>query len=249
MPFFSRCKLRPAVKTLLAANAQPILRIIGPERSGRTYTSELIDHVCAMTRLDVHVIPVIVAKGAGPSYTVEDLADTLVAPTTRDVSSRPARSSSNYPATLCRWALNAAIQLPGRWIYVLDGFNQPDLQDETRQLVQSLAQQIAGPGEFRKRMRLVLIDYDVKLPNVQLGALLDEQVPPPAALKPAEVAACLAAHYADLDRRGRSKGAVNHDELTATATALIAEASAEGALSLQTLNEILTTLRVADLVQ
>jgi hypothetical protein len=248
MPFFSRDKLRPTVKVLLTADAQPILRIIGPsEKSGKTYTGELIDHASAVTRRDVHVVIAEVAKGAGPSYGPEDLADTLVTPTTRDVNTRPKRTASSYPAALCRWILNAAIQSPGRWIYVLDGFNQTNLQEETRQLVEALAQQIAGPGEFRKRMRLVLIDYEAKLPSVHLGTLLDDHVPAPATLTANDIAVCLAEHYDDLARRGRPKGSLDANALAQTAQALLVDASTNGSPSLQILNDMLTQLRLDDL--
>ena len=206
MPFFSRSQLRPIVKALIANNSQPILRVIGPEASGKTYTRELIDHVCTSTRSDVHVVLAEVAKGAGPSYPVEELADTLVTPTVRDVATRPPRTASNYPASLCRWILNAAVQSPGRWIYVLDGFNQRDLQSETRQLVETLAQQIANPGDYRKRMRLVLVDFDTPLPSVQVGAAMNESVPPASTLTPHALADCLDAHYRDLANSRASEG-------------------------------------------
>jgi len=247
MPFFSRDKMRPIVKTLLGADAQPIMKIVGPEKSGKSYTRELIDHVCAATRRDVRVVTAEVAKGAGPSYAVEFLAETLVTPTIRDVSLRPARTASSYPAALCRWVLNAAIQSPGRWIYVLDGFDQIDLQEETRQLVQALAQQIGGVGEFRKRMRLILIDYEANLPSVHLGALLKDHVPAPSTVTSNDIAACLAVHYDDLAMRGRSKGVLGSNGLTQAAQALLTEASTNGSPSLQALNDMLTQLRLDDL--
>jgi hypothetical protein len=247
LPFFSRTQLRPIVKALLGNNSQPILRITGPEASGKTYTRELIDHVCTSTRTDVHVALAEVAKGAGPSYPVEELADTLVTPTIRDVATRPLRTTSNYPASLSRWILNAAVQSPGRWIYVLDGFNQPNLQSETRQLVETLAQQIANPGDFRKRMRMVLVDFNARLPSVQVGAVMNEIVPPAATLTPQALADCLDAHYRDLATRGRPKGTVVRSELEATAASLIADATSNDALDLQQLNDTLTQLRMADL--
>lgn len=247
MPFFSRDMLRPIVKALLANDAQPILKIVGPEGSGKTYTRELIDHVCANTRTDVHVVSAEVAKGAGPSYSVEELADTLVTPTTRDLNTRPQRATSNYPASLSRWILNAAVQSPGRWIYVLDGFNQANLQEETRQLIETLAQQIANPGDYRKRMRLVLVDYDSRLPSVQAGALMSENVPPATALSPKALADCLAAHYNDLTARGRPKGNISGRDLEITAAALIKGATTNGSLNLGQLNETLTMLRMDDL--
>ena len=245
LPFFSRQQLRPVVKSLLGRDAQPILKIVGPRSAGKSYSRWLIDHVCAL-RIDHHVVVADLAEGIGPSFPVEELADTLVTPIA-DHPPRPPRAASNYAASLGRWILNAAINVPGRWIFVLDGFNQPDLQEETRELVRNLAQVIAGPGDFRKRMRLVLIDYEATLPNVHIGTILFEQVPAPTALTADDLAACLRAHYDDLNARGRPRGTLQPTALTQTANVLLADASAAGSPDLKKLNDELTLLRLNDL--
>lgn len=246
MPFFSRAKLRPVIMQLLESDAQPILRIVGPPKSGKSYTRELIEHVCAESRPDIQVVLAEIPEGTGPSYRAKDLADTLVTPTIRNVSDVPADDhSSDYPATLCRFVLNAAINSPGRWIYVLDGFNQPHIKKQTRELVQAFAASIAGTGTFRKRMRLVLVDYPTSLPRVQLGTVLDDTVPEVAELTVAEVEACLLAHYDDIQFRfGRPKPLPN--VLQTVAHGLLAKA-VQKPEPLNELNVNLTFLRLADL--
>ena len=98
MPFFSRGNLRPLVENLLTADAQPILQIAGPpqdgEECGKSYTREFLDYVGTRARKDVHVVFAEIPKGTGPSYSVEELADALVTPTNRDISTRPPRAAT-----------------------------------------------------------------------------------------------------------------------------------------------------------
>jgi hypothetical protein len=248
MPFFGRASLRPLVKSLLAADARPILQIVGPaidgEECGKTYTRWLLEYACNL-RNDVHSVFVSLPKGYGPSYAVEFLAEALVAPTSRDVASRPQRSQSDYPATLCRWVLNAAILTPGKWIYILDGFSQQDLQAETRALIDTLAFEITG-GVYRKRMRLVLIDHSRAIAQVQRAQILRDDVPAATAVAEDEIKACLRAHYADLSRRGRPT-IPDEASLTTIAQALLGTAPAGPAKRLDVLNSTLSKLREEDL--
>jgi hypothetical protein len=249
LPFFSRVDLRRHVEDLLITDAQPILQIAGPaqggEECGKSYTREFLDYVSSRVRRDVHVIFAEIPKGTGPSYAVEELAEVLVAPTGKDISLRPMRAASNYPRALCRWVLNAAIGTPGKWIYVLDGFNQPDVQTETRALVQALAVDIAG-GEFRRRIRLVLIDYPSALPSVQPAKILREDVPAAMAVGEDDIVACLNAHYVDLAQRKPQRPPSDAD-LRIVAKSLLESAPPGPAKRLEVLNSTLRKLRQDDL--
>jgi hypothetical protein len=248
MPFFGRNSLRPLVRSLLSADARPILQIAGPtangEECGKTYTRWLLEHACSL-RKDVHAVFVGLAKGYGPSYSVESLADALVAPTTRDVASRPQRAQSDYPTTLCRWVLNAAIQTPGKWIYILDGFSQQDLQAETRALIDTLAFEITG-GVYRKRMRLVLIDHSLTITQVQRAQILRDDVPAATAVAEAEIKDCLRAHYDDIKKRSNRK-VPDEAALTIIAQNLLGTAPPGPAKRLDVLNSTLSKLREEDL--
>jgi len=244
MPFFSRSMLRPVVKAFLNKDVQPILRIIGAEDAGKSYTRWLIDHVTKL-RSDQRVLFAEVPQDTGPSYTIDELVDQLLV--TLPHPNLPPRANSNYAAAVARWIVNTIlIQAPGRSILVLDGFNQKDLLEETREVVRILAQQIAGVGDVRRRLRLVLIDYEATIPNVHIGAIAKDTVPAAATLTVADVEACLAAHYQELTDLGQLPAPVAATVLNQTATGLIAEASANGALNLQALNDMLTQLRLDD---
>jgi len=251
MPFFSRALLRPVVKAFLDKDAQPILRIIGAEdpnknsKSGKSYSRFLIDHVTRL-RSDQRVLFAEVPEKTGPSYAIEELIDQLLV--TLPHPNVPPRANSNYAAAVARWIVNTVlINAPGRSILVLDGFNQTDLLEETREVVRLLAQQIAGVGDVRKRLRLVLIDYDAAIPNVPLGAFTKDSVPDVATVTVADVEACLAAHYKDMTDRQQLPAPPAATVLSQTATGFVADAKANGALNLQALNDMLTQLRLDDL--
>ena len=160
-PFLSRPQLRRAARDLVESVNQPILRVYGPSKSGKTYTRELFDYVKEMGRAELHVAPAELAEGAGPTYTVEDLADTLALPM-KNTDPLPPRSASSYPRTLVRWLVRNMNRNPGLWIFVLDGFGQPNVQPEVIEFINQLAQ-LMFSAEFARKMRLVLLHFEKDL--------------------------------------------------------------------------------------
>jgi hypothetical protein len=248
MPFFSRKLLRPVLMCLVSSDTQPILRVVGPQADGdecgKSYTAELIQHI-RDARTDLRIAPARIEKGLGPSVTAEEVAMALVAPTGKELK-LPERSSSSYAKILCFWILNQSMSTPDRWIYVLDGFDQPDVQNETKELVNALARELTG-GEYRKRIRMVLVAYSSPLLGVPEVKILKEEVPPATAVTTVEIADCLAAHYADLVTRGQAP--VPRSVVDTVAQQLVQGAPAGPAMRLWHLNDKLTKLRQDDLRQ
>jgi hypothetical protein len=160
-PFLDRDRLRDAAQKLVEDPARPILRVNGPKWSGKSYSVELLNYVMQESRPDIHVVPVQLADGTGPSYEVEELAESLVLSMTKS-EPLPARSNSSYPSALCRWLIRNSNKNSGIWIFVLDGFGQPNLKAEVLEMIFQMAQQIAIP-EFARKMRLVLLHFEQPL--------------------------------------------------------------------------------------
>ena len=106
----------------------------------------------------------------GPSYTVKDFASDLVAQMGVDI---PDPSTSSDAAAFSRFIMRTAMAKPGLWIFVLDGFGQPDLQPDVKALVQHLARRCGAP-EFRKKARLILVGHSEPIPDV-MPALFDSE--------------------------------------------------------------------------
>lgn len=160
-PFLSRAQLRNAARDLVESLNQPILRVYGPSKSGKTYTAELFNYVMTQARLELHVAPADLAEGAGPTYTVEDLAETLALPM-KNTDPLPARNASAYARTLVRWLVRNMNRNPGLWIFVLDGFGQPNVQPEVIEFINQLAQLMFNP-EYSRKMRMVLLHFEKDL--------------------------------------------------------------------------------------
>jgi hypothetical protein len=251
IPFLSRTASRPLIGSLLNGTIQPILRVLGPDRDGggcgKSYTRELLDHVCE-NRSDLHLVPVEIPKGMAASYSADAVAEALVSPTTTALATKPPRATSGYASALCRWVLNAATNTPGKWVYLLDGFGDKNLPAETCELVQALAAGITI-GDFRRRFRLVLVDYAAPLPSVHPAKELRDNVPAATAITAADLVACLDAHYKDLVARGANRQPLTPADLIVVADGLLAQAPADPAVRLGSLNTTLTGLRLDDLRQ
>ena len=129
-PFLNRRQLRPLLRSFIQSGQRSLMRINGPG-SGRTYTGEFIDYLTSCFN-ELHFIRVEIDPQIGPSYKVEELADELLSPMGGAV---PERSTSEYAANLCRKILRTAVQLPGLWIIILDGFGHGDLQPDVKALI------------------------------------------------------------------------------------------------------------------
>jgi hypothetical protein len=237
MPFFDRRGLRLQLRSVLSRSGQPIVRINGPDGSGKSYTHEFLDYLAGGHRQNLHVVYKELPLGLGPSLTAQDLAESLVAPMPIQGNNTPDRTGSSYPAILCRWVLRSAMQSSGVWVFVLDGFDQKDVSDETRLLIQSLAQEISA-GEYRKRLRLFLINYKSEIPRI-LGPKIAEDVAGPPSED--DILDCLAAHYRERPPTGNLTVDVN--ELRAAARRIIGEAPPSGRPQLVSLFDQLTALR------
>jgi len=160
-PFLARPDLRKAAKDLLESVNQPILRVNGPSKSGKSYTTELFNFIMNTDSWpDLHVVPAKLSPGNGPTYSIEDLADELSL--TLNPDPMPQRSTSSFPKALARWLVRNVNRNTGLWIFVLDGFGQLNVQPEVTEMIRQLVEYATNP-EFARKMRLLLLDYDQDL--------------------------------------------------------------------------------------
>ena len=116
----------------------------------------------------------------------------------------PPRTRSSYAEDAVLWLLQ--LMKPSlRWVLVLDGFGQPGVADEVHETVRLLAHRVTMVS-YRKRMRLVLLDYPPdfpgplpvadlaeKLPGVKLADLLTETLPTASGICKDDLLPCLRA--------------------------------------------------------
>lgn len=213
-PFFDRQDLRGCARKLLEENDRPLLRVNGPAGSGRSYTSRFFDFIMDRDPRDLHVVTVEVSADTGPSYTVEELAESLIAPM-GVTESLPARTVSSYPGALGRWILRHAMRQQGLWIFILDGFGQRDVKPEVKELIQLLAAHVST-GEYRRRLRVILIDNRDVIPRVMPADMMDEEIRDATQVSRDEIIECLLAHNVRMRE-------LNRREIEATALGTIAD--------------------------
>jgi hypothetical protein len=235
-PFWGREKLRDNARKLLEHNTRPILRVIGPPGSGLSFTGDFFDHMRDQPGTEIRVARAELPKDSAPAYEVTELADALVSPM-QPSEPMPQRATSSYAATLCRWILRSAMRQPGRWVLVLDGYGQRDVKKEVLDLIQVLAQEVTG-GEYRQRIRLVLIDDEdgaTRTPTLRSAEILDEELSPAAALASKELLECLAAHNVRQNLRGGIQ--IDPDEFGAIVADILANVPADGKARLEQVSE------------
>jgi hypothetical protein len=218
-PFFGRTLIRKKMKTLLDDAGKTVLVVHGPEKSGKTYTAEWLDYLAAENRCDFRIVVEKLEKGGGPSITAALLADSLVSRMGRPRTAMPAFTPHRYEKSLCNWVVNEALQAEGRTWFVLDGFDDPNLDVGTAALIQELAGYLqTGPASHR--VRLVLLDFRSKLVQVGLPRLEAEITIKPETVDSGLLKDCLRQHFLDIGQD------VDDSFLDALATRLLSDADA-----------------------
>lgn len=184
--FLDRRKLREALRRLAADQGPNVLVVNGPPGSGRSYTRALIEH--ASRRLGTFQVAWIPLEEAGVKLEPDGLAWQIACKLGRRDAPVPARQSTGK-----RWAQDLALWLlslprPGEpvWWILLDGFDDPDIPEDTIALMQNLALHICS-GEAQRRFRLVLLEYPRPLPHSIRRAVVPEELQPPDAIGEVDV--------------------------------------------------------------
>ena len=179
IPFVNRTLLRNHLDRLSQpmANAQPILVVNGEVRSGKSYSTNYIDH---FSNLKNTVIPCSAKldKEIGLDLTAEKLARDLVsqmAMSTDDIPG-PEENMRAYAETLAGWVLNKGSQIKDMncW-FVLDNFKKsPFLHPSTDYFITALSYKITQ-GMYTRKCRLILIGFDRAMLTVEPGKA-DEEI-------------------------------------------------------------------------
>jgi hypothetical protein len=239
-PFLDRGPLRGTARQLVEDSSQPILRVNGPSRSGKTYTTELLSFVMEEARPDLHVVPVELAPETGPMFEVEELAEGLaLMMEKRDPF--PARSNSSYPKALVRWLISGAFANPGIWVFVLDGFGQPNLKLEVVEFIRVLAQHVAIPA-YARRLRLVLLHFDQPLTGNWRAHTVDDGPLVLGGITATDLEDCLREFNTKMQALNRLNKMINPADIPTIAVRMFNNANKNPATQLPTLYEELWTI-------
>jgi hypothetical protein len=238
-PFFDRRDFRSRVQRMIEQNGWAILCVSAVAESfGRTYSRYFLQHLEDSSPSAVHVLYVGLSVGTGPSYQVLDLLEAVDSQLGAE-DPIPARTGSSYPVSAALWMLKQIIKRPGCWLVVLDGFGQKELNPEVRATIEELAVRVPT-GQYRLRIRLVLLDYPQELPNVSPADMLVEDLPLSDSIVRADLEPCLEAWDAERMQCGMAGMAAG--ELERLADGMLGRAPLTGKERLEVLNIELTKL-------
>jgi len=240
-PFFARFGTRQAIRQLIEGVSYPILRINGPECSGKSYTLELVAHLAEQGPSYVRFATAAVEPTNAPSYTVEELAGTLTV--SMEINEpMPQRNTSSYPKSLCLWIIRNTLRQPaGVWVLVLDGFGNKNVRAEVKQLVEALSAQVLAP-DVVKRVRLVLLDYDPPLPDSLSARTLDDTLPDPMTIGEQDLQECLLAYNKQRQQMGEMTKVIDPKDVGTLAASLLGRADSAPAERLRSLYKELRLL-------
>jgi hypothetical protein len=206
IPFFDRSQLRQTLVDFSSVGGRGILRIEGDpktEKTGRSYTHELIEYVSDKRGRSFRVIRVKLEDGSEIGIDALLLSQLIVGemgkPNAVSDSPLPDPTVHNIPLLLC-WILRCARDSNTQWWLLLDGFWRLPEKNSARDLIQGLADKI-GNESHRQHLRMVLIDYDKPLSRVDDAKVAydrPDRLPDSDALK--ALKECLRVVYADCDR-------------------------------------------------
>ncbi len=238
-PFFDRRDFRRRVQCLTENNDWAILRVVAAAESfGRTYSRYFLQHLEDRLPAACRVVSVELSVGTGPSYQVLDLLEDVAAQLGAE-DPIPSRMGSSYPSLAALWMLKQMMKRSGRWVVLLDGFGQKELNSEVRETIGELAAKVPI-GQYRRRIRLVLLDYPQPLPRVGSGDMLQEILPSAAEIVQADLEPCLEAWNAERKQQGKDMTA---EDLAKLANGMLKQAPQAGKERLEMLNTELSKLR------
>jgi hypothetical protein len=175
--FINRIQLRTFFQELNSPLGSSVLAVNGPKASGKSYSLRFIIYLnralnnYKMAWMDL-------TEELYAELRPEDLMRKIAIQAGFDSASIPGRASmaARYAKELCEWLAVAAAQLQTPLIVVLDGFHQPELHGETRELVIEMIKRISM-GDTR--IRLVMLNYDVTTLPASTRALIKKETTGP----------------------------------------------------------------------
>jgi len=178
LPFLGRPTLRGHLKAMARGQGRSVLVVNGQTDSGKTYTTELVDHARRLLPgiLSCHIE---IFEGQGASIGPGELARDVMTQLGFDAGALPPPNETNrirWSQELANALIHAANQSGLRCWIVLDGFNQNELRPDTKQLIVNLAHGVAS-GAAQGHHRLILADFLVANLSAPAGSVAREDVP------------------------------------------------------------------------
>ena len=178
-PFLNRRQLRPKLRNLLFVPDGPnVLAVSGPQGSGKTYTTALLEHLRRKRQGFETILPVDLE---GDALSAKDVARFLVARMHRPTNSIPEQGEetpNSYLIRLADWVVGEAVETGKQWCLIIDGASQDRLLPDTSSLIQQLAISMQN-GPAYEHVRLILLDSQEPFSKLWRRSVDREVLDPP----------------------------------------------------------------------
>jgi hypothetical protein len=164
LPFADRDGLRPILSDMFTiAGADPILLVRGGVESGKSYVSELVDHICTFSEDAVFCKFKVKTESQARDATPRAIASDLVTQLGGDPGGMPPEHTNTdaWLIELANWVVanaNSAVRGSARAWFVIDGLRDRVVLPDTALFLVKLAEKCAL-GVAAKRHRLLLSDF------------------------------------------------------------------------------------------
>jgi hypothetical protein len=162
--FIDREDLRSALEELAEGGTRVVV-INGGEKTGKSWSVELIRHVGAK-RADFDVVYVDLKEDVGPGYTLQSLMSDIASQMRQDLSTLPASKPDDpqYAGHARNWFSQHLKNDGPVWWIVFDGVDQCKLDGSLLDFIQSMAKW--AERKFTM-LRLVIISHKNVLPEIE----------------------------------------------------------------------------------
>jgi hypothetical protein len=175
-PFVNRKGLRTELTTLATEQARirPILVVTGIQKSGKSYSTNYIDHFSSV-KSSVITYPVVIEPGTELDMGPTEIAENLVMMMGAELSGKPDGNTNRkkYVNDLALWVLNKAARLENQHWFILDNFNNNDVRPDSRDFLIALSNNVTT-GIFPRKCRVILIGFDRAALSVEPGKVNEE---------------------------------------------------------------------------
>jgi hypothetical protein len=192
-PFVDRNLFRETLTQVARVDGRPILRIEGESKTGKSYSRQLLQYVSLTSQWSFKVIQVEIREGTGFTMNSLRLAQQSVGEmggSTALTETGVADPSEDDIPLLLTWIWRIACNASKRYWIFLDGFRFLHQKNSARSLIQALADKIAN-GNYRQWLRLVLVDFDEELTQVDEEDSVAYDRPDPAKADANAILDCL----------------------------------------------------------
>jgi hypothetical protein len=169
--FINRTSLRSSLKHLAEKDDKLVMRVIGQEQTGTSYTNELVMHLSATENFKVAYVNLL--DFPTPRDAIRFLA--LAIKGDANPPEVEGDETDKWIRIATRWLISLAYSTNSNWWFVLDQCNHVQEEIQLMDMINRLAEQIRQNTRTGLTVRLLLLGHQSDLADEMRGRFLDNE--------------------------------------------------------------------------